>query len=119
MVSEEELSKLEDELLIVFSKAGIGSRAYSNHVTNPSTSSLPAPRHFRTSLCFTSFLQRLELFQNPLVRIRGRHQQHQAERSPVFPDLFLQLLVLQGLHIRQVALLYHLLATARLCFQFF
>lgn len=48
MVSQEELSKLEDELLATFAKARPRSGAYSgsNHVTNPSTSSLPDPSAF-------------------------------------------------------------------------
>jgi hypothetical protein len=50
VVSEEDLSRLGDELLVTFSTARIASGAYSgsNHVANPSTSSLPDPPSFRT-----------------------------------------------------------------------
>lgn len=47
IVSEEDLKKLEDELLAVFTEARPGTGAYSNHATNPSTSSLPDPDSFR------------------------------------------------------------------------
>lgn len=48
VVSEEQLNQLEVELLAVFTKARPGSGAYSNsnHVTHPSTSSLPDPQSF-------------------------------------------------------------------------
>jgi hypothetical protein len=58
-VSEEDLNKLEDELLAAFTKGRIGGGAYigSNHITNPSTSSLPDPHSSRMYffICFIHF----------------------------------------------------------------
>jgi hypothetical protein len=120
MVSEEDYNKLEDELLAVFSKGRIGSGAYggSNHITNPSTSSLPDPQSYRMYRFQLLYALLSFFFQMRVVRFPVHYQQRPTENLPV-SDLFLQLPALQTLRIRRAALLSAQLATIRWYFQFF
>jgi hypothetical protein len=120
MVSAADLSKLEDELLTVYTKTRIGSGAYSgsSHVTNPSTSSLPDPHSFRVYRFAAAFFPFNVSRQMHAITFLAHHQQLPVDGTLVFLDLFRRLLALQTLHTPQLLILFAQSAMIRSYSQF-